>query len=161
MPGCEALLQLLNASSAFLVQTKGLDFRNSLKNGRARSASLVINRLSTAKHLVSFWTSFMRAGSHISSIALIFSGLALIPRCETRKPSNFSAETPNTHLSGFNIMCIECNLSKTMVRLSSRDECDLILMIMSSTYTSTKFLIRSLNVLSITHTKVGRTFLRP
>jgi hypothetical protein len=43
-----------NASSASLVQTKGLDFRSSLKNGRAHTANLEINRLSAAKHLVSF-----------------------------------------------------------------------------------------------------------
>jgi hypothetical protein len=68
-----------NASSSFSVQTKGLDFHSSLKNGRARSASLEIKWLSTANHPVSFWTSLMRAGGRITSIALIFSGLTPIP----------------------------------------------------------------------------------
>jgi hypothetical protein len=43
-----------NASSTSSVQTKGPDFHSSLKNGRACSASLEINRLSTVKHPVSF-----------------------------------------------------------------------------------------------------------
>jgi hypothetical protein len=42
-----------NASSSFSVQTKGLDFHSSLKNGRARSASLEIKWLSTANHPMS------------------------------------------------------------------------------------------------------------
>jgi hypothetical protein len=33
--------------------------------------------------------------------------LALIPWCKTRKMSSFPAETPNTQLSGFNIVHIE------------------------------------------------------
>jgi hypothetical protein len=43
-----------NASSVSCVQTKGLDFRSSLKNRRAHSVSLDINRLSVTKHPVSF-----------------------------------------------------------------------------------------------------------
>jgi hypothetical protein len=103
----------------------------------------------------------MQAGDHIPSIALIFSGLVSIPQCEIRKTSSFPAKTLNTHLSEFNIVHVERNLSKTMTRLSNRDECDLILMMMSSTYTSTKSLIWSLNVLCMSRIKVGRAFLRP
>jgi hypothetical protein len=69
-----------NASSASLVQTKGPESHKSLKNGRARSAGLEINRLSTAKQPVSFYTSLMQAGGCITSIILIFSGFASIPR---------------------------------------------------------------------------------
>jgi hypothetical protein len=69
-----------NASSFSSVQTKGLDLRKSLKNGRARSASLEINRLSLAKQPMSFYTSLMQAGGHIASIVLIFSGFASIPQ---------------------------------------------------------------------------------
>jgi hypothetical protein len=61
------------------VQTKGLDFRRSLKNGRTHSASLEMNRLSAAKHSVRFYTSLTSAGCHISLIVLILSRLALIP----------------------------------------------------------------------------------
>jgi hypothetical protein len=157
----EVLLQLLECLIRLLVPEKGPDFNSSLKNGKARSASLEINRLSAAKHPMSFWTSLMRAGGRIPSIALIFSGLASIPRFKTKKPISFRAETPNTHLSGYNIMRIEHNLLKTMARLSNRDECDLILTTMSSTYTSTKSLIRSPNVLCMAHTNVGRALLRP
>jgi hypothetical protein len=69
-----------NASSASFVQTKGPDLYKSLKNGRARPASLEINRLSMAKQPVSFYTSLMQAGGRISSIVLIFFGFASIPR---------------------------------------------------------------------------------
>jgi hypothetical protein len=79
-------------------------------------------------------------------IALIFSRLASIPYCKTRKTSSFPAQTPNTHLSWLNNVFIECILSKNRARMSNRDEYDLILTMMSSAYTSTKSLIRSLNV---------------
>jgi hypothetical protein len=69
-----------NASSASSVQTKGSDLRKSLRNGRAHSTSLEINRLSVAKQPVSFYTSLMRAGGRIASIILIFSEFALIPQ---------------------------------------------------------------------------------
>jgi hypothetical protein len=144
-----------------LVQTKGLDFYSSLKNGRARSASLEINRLSAAKHPTSICTSLMRAGGRIASIVQIFSGLASIPRHETRKPRSLPVVTLNTHLSGFRLVRVRRNLSKTQARLSSRDALDLTLTMMSWTYTSTKSLIRSSNVLCMAHTKVGRAFLRP
>jgi hypothetical protein len=69
-----------NASSALSVQMKGPDLCKTLKNGRACSASLEINRLNTAKQHVSFYTSLMRAGGRIASIILIFSGFASIPQ---------------------------------------------------------------------------------
>jgi hypothetical protein len=69
-----------NASSAPSVQTKGPDLRKSLKNGRARSASLEINQLSAAKQPVSFCTSLMQAEGRITSIVLIFSRFVSIPR---------------------------------------------------------------------------------
>jgi hypothetical protein len=150
-----------NSSSTSSVQMKGLHFRRSLKIGRARSASLAINRLSAAKHLVSFCTSLMRAGGHTASIVMIFSGLASILRYETRKPRTLPVVTSNTHLSGFSLVRVRCNLSKTRARLSNRDTHDLTLKTMSSTYTSTKSLIRLPNVLCMARTKVGRAFLRP
>jgi hypothetical protein len=155
------LLSSWNASSASSVQTKGPNFCRSLKNGRARSANLEIIRLSAAKHPVSFCTSLMWARGRIASIVLIFSGLASILRYKTRKPRSLPAVTPNTHLSGFSLVRVRRNLSKTRVRLSNRDASDLTLTMMSMTYTSTKSLIRSLNVLCMTCTKVGRAFLRP
>jgi hypothetical protein len=69
-----------NSSSASSVQMKGSDLCKSLKNRRAHSASLEINRLSAAKQPVSFYTSLMRAGVCIALIVLIFSGFASIPR---------------------------------------------------------------------------------
>jgi hypothetical protein len=93
-------------------------------------------------------------------MALIFSGLASIPRHETKKPRSLPAVTPNTHLFGFSLVWVRRSLSKTRGRLSNRDAHDLTLTTMSSTYTSTKSLTRSPNVLCIARTKVGRAFLR-
>jgi hypothetical protein len=69
-----------NASSTSFVQMKGPDLRKSLKNERARSASLEINQLSATKQPVSFCTSLMRAGGRMASIVLIFFGFASIPQ---------------------------------------------------------------------------------
>jgi hypothetical protein len=149
-----------NAPSTSSVQTKGSDFHISLNNRRARSASLEMNRLRAVKHPVSFCTSLMQIGGCIASMVLIFSGLASILQCKTRKPSSFLAVTQNTHLSRFIFVRFEHNLSKTMVRLSSKDACILILTMISSTYTSIKSLLSSPNVLFMACTKVGRSFLR-
>jgi hypothetical protein len=63
--GVRYLLSSWNASSASLVHMKGPDFCSSLKNRRARSANLEINRLSAAKHPVSFCTSLMWVGDSL------------------------------------------------------------------------------------------------
>jgi hypothetical protein len=63
--GVRYLLSSWNASSTSLVHMKGPDFCSSLKNRRARSANLEINRLSAAKHPVSFCTSLMWVGDSL------------------------------------------------------------------------------------------------
>jgi hypothetical protein len=60
----------------------------------------------------------------MASIVLIFSGLASIPWHETRRPRSLPAVTPNTHFSGFSLVQVRHNLSKTRARLSSRDALD-------------------------------------
>ena len=40
----------------------------------------------------------------MSITTFILSGFASIPRLLTMKPKNFLAETPKTHLVGFNLM---------------------------------------------------------
>jgi hypothetical protein len=68
--------------------------------------------------------------------AQIFSGLASILRCETRKPNNLPPEIPKTKFLGLSIMHVENNLSKTRARSRKiKDRC-LVLSTMSSTYTS-------------------------
>jgi hypothetical protein len=99
---------------------KGLDFCRSLKNGRAHSASLEINWVSAAKHPVSFCMSLMRAGGHIASIVLIFSRLASSPWYETRKPRSLPVVTPNTYWSGFSLVRVRRNLSKTRKKKATR-----------------------------------------
>jgi hypothetical protein len=68
-----------------LVQTKGLDFRSSFKNGRARSARLEIYQLSpqASRELL----HLLDAG---------FSGLASIPRHETK---DFACSDPEHALA--------------------------------------------------------------
>jgi hypothetical protein len=56
----------------------------------------------------------------MTSIVLIFSRLASIPRHETRKPRSLPAVTLNTHFFGFSLVQVRRNLSKTRARLSSR-----------------------------------------
>ena len=46
----------------------------------------------------------MPEGDGMSSTTFILSGFASIPRLLTMKPRNFSADTPNAHLAGFNFM---------------------------------------------------------
>ena len=43
-------------------------------------------------------------GGGMLSIVFILSGFASIPRLLTMKPNNFLADTPKTHLAGFNFM---------------------------------------------------------
>jgi hypothetical protein len=91
-----------------------------------------MKRLRAANDPVSFWTSLIRAGGLIASIALIFSGFASMPRYETRNPSNFPPETPKTHLSGFIFVRVARSLSKTRVKSSTRVDRILVLTTMSS-----------------------------
>jgi hypothetical protein len=59
-----------------------------------------MNLFRAAIHPVSFCTSLIMAGASISVMAMIFTGLASIPRLLTINPSNFLDGTPKTHLVG-------------------------------------------------------------
>ena len=48
--------------------------------------------------------SSMFEGGSMSSTTFILSGFASILQLLTIKPKNFLAETPNTHLAGFNFI---------------------------------------------------------
>jgi hypothetical protein len=54
-----------------------------------------------------------RAGGLIASIARTLSGLALIPRWETKKLRSFPADTLKTHFSGLSLVEVAHSLSKT------------------------------------------------
>jgi hypothetical protein len=66
------------------------------------------------------------------ALIVLFSGLASIPWHETRKPRSLPVVSLNTHFSGFSLVQVMHNLSKTRARLSSRDAVDLTLTTMSS-----------------------------
>ena len=93
-------MRLLSASAASVVHSNLSCRFRSLKKGNPRSPSLDKNRFKAAMQPVSLWTSMMVAGASITMIALIFSGLALIPRLLMMNPSSFPEGTPKTHLVG-------------------------------------------------------------
>ena len=68
------------AYSAYSVQVNEPDLLSSLNKGSALSASLEMKQLREAKDPMSFYTSLIRAGGLIASIALILAGLASMPR---------------------------------------------------------------------------------
>ena len=76
------------------------DFLRSLKKDRPLLPSRLMNRLKAAMHPLSFIRSFLHLGGFMNLIALIFAGLALIPRLLKMKPSSLPAGTPKTHLVG-------------------------------------------------------------
>ena len=80
------------AYSASSVKENGPDLLNSLKKGRALSARLEIKRLRAARDPVSFWTSLMRPGGLIASIALIMAGFASMRDQETQQLPRRDAE---------------------------------------------------------------------
>src|SRR4051812_26607486 len=81
-----------------------------------------MNQLRAAKQPVSFWTSCTHTGRFIQSMAPTFSGLASIPRSETRKPSNFPPGTPNVHFDGLSLISYLLRLAKVSARSISRSE---------------------------------------
>jgi hypothetical protein len=101
------------ACSASSVHVNGLDPLISLKKGRALSASLEMKWLRAARDPVNLCTSLIHAGGLIASIARILSRFASIPRCDTRKPRSFPAETPKTHFSGLSFVEDARSLLKT------------------------------------------------
>jgi hypothetical protein len=101
------------AHSASSVHANGPDPLISLKKGSALSANLEMKRLRAARDPVNLWTSLRRVGGLIASIAWTLSGLASIPRWETRKPRSFPADTPKTHFSGLSLVEVARSLSKT------------------------------------------------
>jgi hypothetical protein len=110
---CQVLLQLLKWLICFLSPDKGSSLPQELEELESplyQSRDKLVEQGQASREPLDI---LMRAGGRTTSIALIFSGLASIRQCKTRKPCSFLVETPNTHLSGFNIVHIECNLSKT------------------------------------------------
>lgn len=107
--------KLLSSSKAnwhISVQVKLCIFYSTSKKGRQCSADLEINLLRAVTWPVSCWTSFLKVGCHISSIARIFSEFASMSCWMTIKPSNFLAVIPNAHFLGFNFMRWRGRLSK-------------------------------------------------
>ena len=90
------LLEILECFRGFLVHSNLSCRFRSLKKGNPCSPSLDKNRFKAAMQPVSFWTSLMVVGASMAMMALIFSGLASIPRLLTMNPSSFPEGTPKT-----------------------------------------------------------------
>jgi hypothetical protein len=92
-----------------------------------------MNLFRVAIHPVSFCTSLIVAKASMSVMAVIFIGLASIPRLLTMNPSNFPDGTPKTHFFG---LSFHQNLRK-LLNISSesaiRSSGFLVLMTTSST----------------------------
>jgi hypothetical protein len=59
-----------------------------------------MNLFRAAIHPVSFCISLIVVGASMSVMAMIFTGLASIPRLLMMNPSNFRDGTPKTHFLG-------------------------------------------------------------
>ena len=108
-------------------------FSKTLKNGRHLSVALETNLFSVTTLPVRLWISLTVLGGFMSMIALILSGLASTPLCETRKPRNFLDETPNVHLAGLSSILYFLRIRKVSFRSSRWLEAFLLLTSMSST----------------------------
>lgn len=100
-----------------------------------------MNRFSAACFLVRLCTSLIVRGDFISVIALICSGLALIPRWLTINPMNFSEHTLNAHIFGLSFIMYLLSNSKVSSKCSMCSIGSLDFVIISSTYTSIVHLI--------------------
>ena len=91
-----------SSSSALCASSVHLNvssFLRSLKNGRPRSPSHEMNLPSAAMQPVSFCTCFWEVSGCMLVMAVIFSGLASMPRLLTMKPSSLPDGTLNMHFS--------------------------------------------------------------
>ncbi|KAM2951474.1 hypothetical protein COP2_000969 [Malus domestica] len=81
------------------------------------SVALEMNLVKTATLPVRLWMSFEVTGSVMSRIALIFSGLASMPRWLIMKPQNLPEPTSKAHLLGFNLIRYLFRMVKVLDRL--------------------------------------------
>ena len=102
LTGCVAALSRFISKSA----VRALPFLKILKKGRARSADLEMNLLREATQPASLRTSLTRFGASICSMALILSGFASIPRCDTKNLRSLLDGTPKIHFSGLSLRLI-------------------------------------------------------
>ncbi|KAM2614281.1 hypothetical protein TB2_028923 [Malus domestica] len=76
-----------------------------------------MNLVKAATLPVRLWMPFEVISSFMSRIALIFSGLALMPRWLIMKPKNLPEPTPKTHLLALNLIRYLFKMVKVSDRL--------------------------------------------
>jgi hypothetical protein len=92
-----------------------------------------MNLFRAALHPVSFCTSLIVAGASMSVMAVIFLGLASIPRFLMMNPSNFPDGTPNMHFVGLSFHQNFRKLLNVSSNSAIRSSRFLVLMTTSST----------------------------
>ena len=90
-----------------------------LKKGRHLSVAFETNLFNATTRLVNLCTSLTVLGEVTSSMALIFTGFASIPRWDTIKPRNFPNETPKRHLAGLSFILYFLKVSNISWRSST------------------------------------------
>lgn len=110
--------------------------RRRLKNGMHLSVARHINLLSAATRPIKLCTSLCLRGEGMSIKALIFAGLASMPRALTINPKNFPDTTPKVHFRGFNFKLYHLKVANISSRSQACSPTVLDLTSMSSTYTS-------------------------
>jgi hypothetical protein len=92
-----------------------------------------MNLFRAAMHPVSFCTFLIVAGASISVMAVIFIGLASIPRLLMMNPSNFPDGTPKTHLVGLSFHRNLCRLLNVSSKSAIKSSEFMVLMTTSCT----------------------------
>jgi hypothetical protein len=103
------------------------------EKGSPLSPSREMNLFRAAIHPVSFCTSLIVAGASMSVMAVIFIGLASVPRLLMMNPSNFPDCTPKMHLVGLSFHRNLRRLPNVSSKSAIRSSGFLVLMTMSST----------------------------
>lgn len=96
----QVLLELMEGLLLLLYPLEWIETLNTLKKGRLRFVDLAMKRLSATSRPIKRRTSRTLFGGSISRMAWILSGLALIPRWETKVAQQLSGAYPERALFG-------------------------------------------------------------
>jgi hypothetical protein len=101
--------------------------------GRPFSPRRKMKRLRAAKHPMTLCTPFKSLIGPMLVMAVIFFGLASMPRSETMNPRSMPHGTPKTHFSGLSFTPFALRHLNVVSRSERRSEAFLVLTTMSST----------------------------
>jgi hypothetical protein len=110
------------ASSASGVQVKRSAFLKRRYRGNPFSPRREMKRLRAASHPMTLCTPFKSLIGPMLVMAVIFSGLALMPRSETMNPRSMPQGTPKTHFSGLSFTPFALRHLNVVLRSERRSE---------------------------------------